>query len=198
MIKSLYPEYTYNVMVIGDSDVGKTSILSRINKDYVEYPSSTIGIDFVSTNIFTKNTYNKLHIWDSSGNQIFKSLTIPYYKNCHAFIIVYNLNLYESFKNCQYWINEIYQNASKNVHISIIGNKSDLECNIPEKDINDFCKKHKLKNHTKISSKESTDIEVHNIFLNIVNNISVPKNIHTYSNKKSVKNTPIDKCCIII
>ena len=116
------------IMLIGDSNVGKTSILKRFCKNIFSTSYiSTVGIDFENKYIkIGKQTIN-LQIWDTAGQERYKVLSRNYYNNSDAFMIVYDITNLKSFESVTNWIEQIKENASENVKSILIGNKSDLE-----------------------------------------------------------------------
>lgn len=117
----------YKVVLLGDSGVGKTNILSRYTNDEFLYESkSTIGVEFyiVSMNINGNNI--KLQLWDTAGQERFRSLTKAYYRGANCVIIVYDITNKKSFDNLIYWFDIIEQCVDCKSTLCIIGNKSDL------------------------------------------------------------------------
>jgi small GTP-binding protein len=121
----------YKYVIIGDSSVGKTSIIKRYTHNtFEENHRSTIGIDFIIKNIDIDNKRIKLQIWDTAGQERFKHITTMYYKSAHAFIIVYDVTKVDSFNNITNWIAEINNKKSETFipAVSIlVGNKIDSE-----------------------------------------------------------------------
>lgn len=126
-------DYLYKIIILGDSGAGKTSIINRFldnnNPPLVHDP--TIGIDFrvkPASDINLDGTIIKLHIWDTAGQENYKSIIESYYKGIAAAIIVFDLTSYQSFKNVQYWLNELSIHSNTNIRqpIVLIGNKNDL------------------------------------------------------------------------
>jgi len=124
------PEYDYlfKLLLIGDSGVGKSSLLLRFaDNSYSESFIATIGVDFKIKTIEVENKVVKLQIWDTAGQEKFRTITSSYYRGAHGIIIVYDVTNRESFDNVKNWINEIARYASENVNRLLVGNKSDLE-----------------------------------------------------------------------
>ena len=115
------------VVFLGDTSVGKTSILNRLtDNSFTLYNEPTIGASYGSVMI-EKDNYNlKLDIWDTAGQEKYRSLTPLYYRNTDYTLIVFDLSKKDSYNDSINWINEITKN-SKNSKIILIGNKSDIK-----------------------------------------------------------------------
>ena len=115
-------------MLIGDSNVGKTSIIKRYcNNQFSPSYISTVGIDFETKYLRLNGKIINLQIWDTAGQERYKVLAKNYYKNSDGFIIVYDITDKKSFNNVANWITQIKDSASENVKCVLLGNKCDLE-----------------------------------------------------------------------
>lgn len=124
------PEYDYlfKVLLIGNSGVGKSSLLLRFADDvFSENFMPTIGVDFKIRTIEVDGKTIKLQIWDTAGQERFKTITSSYYKGAHGIIVTYDVTDKESFKAIDNWMNEVEKHASDNVSRILVGNKCDLE-----------------------------------------------------------------------
>ena len=120
--------YLLKYIVIGDSAVGKSNILLRyahekFNEDY----QATIGVEFGAKNLEINNEKYRIQIWDTAGQENFKSITRAYYKNSVCAIIVYDITNRESFNNINTWIDDCKSQSPKTVFFVLVGNKIDLE-----------------------------------------------------------------------
>ena len=108
--------------------VGKSNILSRYSNDKFN-PSHeiTIGCEFMAKNITIKNRIVRIQIWDTAGQEAFRSITRTYYKSSTCAFIVYDITDKKSFENVLTWLNECRDMCYKDILICLIGNKSDLE-----------------------------------------------------------------------
>ena len=130
-------DYASKVIVVGDSGVGKTNILTRFAKnDFISNSPSTIGVEFF-TKICEINGYHiKFNIWDTAGQEKYKSITRTFYYNANSAIIVFDLNDKESFENVRIWVNEVKLYTKEDIFIVLVGNKCDLEIVISKNQIN--------------------------------------------------------------
>ncbi len=121
-------QYIFRLCLLGDSFVGKTSILTRYSDGVIQNKYiSTIGVDFKVITLQLDNIITKIHIWDTAGQERFKSIAVNYFKSSHGFIFVYDITNKDSFDNINNWIDLAFQNNQNSVVNFLIGNKSDLE-----------------------------------------------------------------------
>ncbi len=172
----LYYDIIYKIIVVGDSGVGKSSILLRYTEDiYVEDYTSTIGVDFILKNIVLDNKKIKIQLWDTAGQERFKSITTSYYKNANGIIVVYDVSN-PSYNNILKWLNEIKKHNPNNLSILIVGNKIDKisisQLKLEKKQLYDFLNNNYDGDIVDIiytSAKQSKNIN--DVFLSIINDI---------------------------
>jgi Ras-related protein Rab-35 len=118
-------DHLFKLLIIGDSGVGKSSLLLRF-ADNTFSPNyiTTIGVDFKIRTINVDNQRVKLQIWDTAGQERFRTITSTYYRGTHGVIVVYEVTSGESFNNVKRWLHEIDQNC-ENVQKILVGNKAD-------------------------------------------------------------------------
>ena len=144
-MSDLHGQKGCKVVLLGDSGVGKTCIISRyISGTFDSNSASTNGASYASKNI----TYEKLggkslllDIWDTAGQEKYKALTKFFYKDAAVAILVYDITLRQSFDNIKdYWYEQIKENGDKNIVLGIAGNKCDLyeEEAVPEAEAREF------------------------------------------------------------
>ncbi|KAN0036970.1 hypothetical protein ACTFIV_002296 [Dictyostelium citrinum] len=120
-------EYLFKFIFVGDSGVGKSSILLRFAEDtFIETYISTIGVDFKIKTVYIEGRAIKLQVWDTAGQERFRVHNNSQYRGCHGVMVVYDATDQRSFENVPKWIQEIERYANENVIKMVIGNKSDL------------------------------------------------------------------------
>ena len=122
-------ENVYKVLLLGDSSVGKTCFLMKYTDEaFQETHMATIGLDYRLKSMKLKNGKTvKIQIWDTAGQDRFRSITKNYYKGSHGIILIYDITNPITFENITHWVSQVREEASKNVVIYLIGNKIDLE-----------------------------------------------------------------------
>ena len=141
------PINNYKLVFIGDINVGKTSILSRFI--YGSYDNSympTVGIDFFSKNLFFEDKTIRLILWDTAGEERFRSLIPSYLKNADCIIIVFDITNKESFNSLSHWIQDANNNSSEESIKILVGNKIDLENKrtITKQEIDEYINEHQI------------------------------------------------------
>lgn len=118
----------FKVVLIGDSGVGKSNIMSRYLKDEFSIETkTTVGVEFGAKKLELNGNNIKAQIWDTAGQERYKSITNAYYKGSKGALLVYDITKKESFDNIDRWILELKNNGESEVTIILIGNKSDLD-----------------------------------------------------------------------
>ena len=159
-------DLSFKLIVIGDTGVGKSCLTVKATKGkFDSLYSPTIGFDFMT--FFTKieDTVIKLQIWDTCGQEVYRSLINSFYHNSSIAILVYAIDNEESFKNLNLWLNEIKTNGSPDMNVFLIGNKADLEDNreIPKEEAEKFAKNNNMKLFLETSAK--TGFNAQNVFI---------------------------------
>jgi len=122
--------YLLKYIIIGDSGVGKSNILLRYQSDsFNEEFRTTVGVEFVSKTIDINQIIYRIQIWDTAGQESFRSITRSYYKNSVCACIVYDITSHSSFESIQSWIDDCTKHASNTILLFLIGNKNDLNEN---------------------------------------------------------------------
>ncbi|XP_028411279.1 ras-related protein ORAB-1-like [Dendronephthya gigantea] len=120
-------DYLFKLLLIGDSGVGKSCILLRFADDtFSESYISTIGVDFKIRTLTINNKLVKCQIWDSAGQERFRTLTTAYYRSAHGIILVYDVNDRETFFHIENWLQEVSRYAASDVNKVLVGNKCDI------------------------------------------------------------------------
>jgi len=125
--KILIHDFLFKIMIIGDSTVGKSCIMTRFAKDtYRDNFIMTIGVDFQIRVVNLLDEIIKIQIWDTAGQERFRTITESYYRGAHGILVVYDTTDMRSFDSIQRWLQDIKKYASEDVQIILIGNKCDL------------------------------------------------------------------------
>mmetsp|Transcript_16588 Transcript_16588/g.17940 ORF Transcript_16588/g.17940 Transcript_16588/m.17940 type:complete len:205 (+) Transcript_16588:202-816(+) len=120
--------YLFKYIIIGDTGVGKSCLLLQFtDKRFQPVHDLTIGVEFGARLITIDNNQIKLQIWDTAGQESFRSITRSYYRDAAGALLVYDITRRESFNHLGRWLEEARQNGNPNMTIMLIGNKSDLE-----------------------------------------------------------------------
>ena len=115
------------ILLIGDSQVGKTSLLLKYTEHiFPEEHITTIGVEYKDKFVIKDNYNIRLQIWDTAGQERFRSITKNIYRNAHGVLFVYDITNKESFLNIKNWIKDL-QNVGNDIKGVILGNKIDLE-----------------------------------------------------------------------
>ncbi|KAI8989433.1 P-loop containing nucleoside triphosphate hydrolase protein [Pilobolus umbonatus] len=120
-------DYLFKIVLIGDSGVGKSNLLSRlITNEFNLESKSTIGVEFATRNYEIENRTVKGQIWDTSGQERYRAITGAYYRGAVGALLVYDITRPSSFQNIQQWMKELKELADPNIVIMLVGNKVDL------------------------------------------------------------------------
>uniref|UniRef100_A0A9J8DCV6 small monomeric GTPase n=1 Tax=Cyprinus carpio carpio TaxID=630221 RepID=A0A9J8DCV6_CYPCA len=121
-------ELMHKTILVGDSGVGKTSLLVQFDQGkFISGSfSATVGIGFTNKVVTVDNMKVKLQIWDTAGQERFRSVTHAYYRDAQALLLLYDITRKSSFDNIRAWLTEISEYAKKDVVIMLLGNKSDM------------------------------------------------------------------------
>ena len=123
-------DYLLKYIIIGDAAVGKSNILLRFaQNDFKSEYQLTIGVEFGAKNLDINNKKIRLQIWDTAGQENYRSITRAYYKNSVCAILVYDITNRESFEHISNWIEDCLAQSPKTVYMVLVGNKSDLNSN---------------------------------------------------------------------
>ena len=133
----------YKLLVLGESSVGKTSLLMRYAEDKFESTVQTIGVDFKNKYIIYNNKRIQLELWDTAGQERFKGIAKNYFHAANGVILVFDITNKDSFNKLKYWIDEGKTNVGQDTEIIIAANKIDLENErkVNRDTINEFGKK---------------------------------------------------------
>lgn len=121
-------DFIFKYVLIGDSSVGKTNIMSKYLKGEFHHDSkATVGVEFGGKKMEIDGLNIKVQIWDTAGQERYKAITNAYYKGAKGAFIVYDITRKDTFDSVEKWIADLNASADKKISIVLIGNKSDLE-----------------------------------------------------------------------
>ena len=148
---------TFKIIIVGNSGVGKSCLLKRAAQaKYTENYQATIGFEFLLMYYDVEGTKIKLQIWDTCGQEMYRSLIQGFYRNTSLTILIYAVNEKKSFEDLDSWIKDIKSSTENGQPIYLVGNKCDLEEEIrqvKEKDGEEYAKQNSLEYFTEASAK---------------------------------------------
>lgn len=153
--------YVFKYIIVGDSAVGKSCLLLQFtDKRFKSTHDLTIGVEFGSRTVQINDKSIKLQIWDTAGQESFRSITRSYYRGSIGALLVYDITKRQSFENLQKWLEEMKENAYSKMTTILIGNKVDLENErqVSFEEGQAFAKKHDLV-FFETSAKSSHNVE---------------------------------------
>jgi small GTP-binding protein len=167
----------FKILMLGDSGVGKSSLINRWTSDtFTATLVGTVGVDFKAKKVQLGSEFMNIQVWDTAGQEQFHKITTSYYGGANGIMLVYDISDKSSFNNVEYWIRNIKQHASSNVHVALIGNKIDLRPTTTTSDKQAIsyetgaalASKHSVP-YFETSAKDATNVE--SAFLTMVANI---------------------------
>ena len=173
----------FKIVIIGDTYVGKTNILSRyISNEFDPNSNSTIGVELTTKTYNFDNNDVKVQIWDTAGQEKYRSITSSYYKGAQGCLLVYDITKKKSFDNIDKWYSELKSNSDEKIYTMLLGNKSDLEEN-REVSIEEAEKKAKNFNIAFMETSAYNGNNINKAFNELINNV--------YQNNKHAFNQEI-------
>jgi len=155
-------DYLFKVVLIGDSGVGKSNLLSRFTRNQFNLESkSTIGVEFATRSIKCDSKTIKAQIWDTAGQERYRAITSAYYRGAVGALLVYDISKAVTYENVERWLNELRDHADSNIVIMLVGNKSDLRHlrAVPTEQAAALAEKHGL-SFIETSALDSTNVEL--------------------------------------
>ncbi|KAI7739744.1 hypothetical protein M8C21_000510 [Ambrosia artemisiifolia] len=153
-------DYLFKIVLIGDSGVGKSNILSRFTRNEFSLESkSTIGVEFATRTLQVEGKTVKAQIWDTAGQERYRAITSAYYRGAVGAFLVYDITKKQSFENVTRWLRELRDHADANIVLMLTGNKCDLKHlrAVSEHDAQAFAEKEGL------SFLETSALDAHNV-----------------------------------
>lgn len=154
--------FVFKVVLIGESGVGKTNLLSRFTRNEFNHDSrTTIGVEFSTRTVVIDNVTVKAQIWDTAGLERYRAITSAYYRGAVGALLVYDISKNVTFDNAERWLKELYDHADSNIVIMLVGNKSDLAHlrTVPMEEARMFAEKNNL-HFLETSALDSTNVEL--------------------------------------
>ncbi|GAM42995.1 hypothetical protein TCE0_044r17451 [Talaromyces pinophilus] len=161
----------YVVVLIGDSGVGKSNLLSRFTRNEFNLDSkSTIGVEFATRSIQVDSKTIKAQIWDTAGQERYRAITSAYYRGAVGALLVYDISKHQTYDNVTRWLKELRDHADSNIVIMLVGNKSDLRHlrAVPTEDAKQFASENNL-SFIETSALDASNVEL--AFQNILTEI---------------------------
>eukprot|EP00808_Paulinella_micropora_P019765 g28901.t1 len=153
--------YLFKYIIIGDTGVGKTALLFKFTEGRFQAAHDiTIGVEFGAKTIDLGGTAIKLQIWDTAGQESFRSITRSYYREAAVALLVYDVTRRETFTHLKSWLEETRTNANSQITIFLVGNKTDLneKRQVSSEEGRTFAKEHKL-HYLETSAKSGTNVK---------------------------------------
>jgi len=177
----------YKIVIIGNQHVGKTTIISRYKYETTDgIYSPTVGIDFLTKNVFLEDKTIRLIMWDTAGQERFKSLIPSYLKNANCILIVYDVTDKSSFSSLNKWLIDVKDNALEGSFIILCGNKIDLNNKriIPKEEGEKYAKENNISYFETSATTGEGINELFEHILSYASNESININCK-YTNKES-------------
>ena len=200
-------ETLFRIIIVGDTSVGKTCILCKFTDGiFKDAHEATIGVELGIKIIFLQEEQIKFQIWDTSGQENYRSVTRSFYRRADCALLVFDLTISDTFQNCIHWLSEIRGNTKTEIQVFLIGNKSDLLEGPEAEEIHnaakEFAERNKLAGYFQTSAKTGENIEM--IFENLARKLKeVKENVGpTDSGKFEIQVVssstiqPRKKCCL--
>lgn len=141
-------DFSVKTVVVGDSGVGKTCFLTRFIRDYFDEGSQpTLGVEFMSKIVETSKRRIELQLWDTAGQELFRSVTRGYYRGSAVAFLVFDLTNHASFDSLERWLRDVKEVALNDVVTVLVGNKNDLADTrqVTKEEAEGFANSHKMK-----------------------------------------------------
>jgi small GTP-binding protein len=154
-------DYLFKVVLVGDSGVGKSNLLTRFTRnDFNMDSKATIGVEFSTRALTIEDKNIKAQVWDTAGQEKFRAITSAYYRGAIGALLVYDITRQTTFDHLERWLTELKGHVDKNCVVMLVGNKCDLE---PMRVVTveqgmEWAKKHNL-NFLETSALDKTNVD---------------------------------------
>ena len=200
---------SFKIIIIGDSGVGKSCILRRAVQNTFEGDyRATLGFEFLLMHFKVNDIKIKLQIWDTCGEEKYKSLIQGFYKNTSLALVVYAINEKMTFDSLQNWKKNIIEHAKEDLPIFLVGNKIDLERKVTVEEAEDFSNSNGIHYFTECSAKTGKNVKeiffeitkyLYKTYLEAQSKITLPESADKIkineNNNKNVQKSKKKKCC---
>lgn len=167
------PDYTFKIVVVGDSGCGKTNLLTRfVRNEFFPNSQTTIGVEFANKTIDIKGGRRAcIQVWDTAGQDRYRAITSAYYRSASGAFLVYDMTRASTFKSLEKWLGELRQHLEPEIPIVVVGNKSDLRPirEVSQEQARRWCEQNCISMYLETSCLENINVEV--AFLTLVNAI---------------------------
>jgi len=169
-------DYLFKIVLIGDSGVGKSNLLTRFTKNEFNLESkTTIGVEFATKTMSAEGKVIKAQIWDTAGQERYRAITSAYYRGAVGALLMYDITKYQTFANVEKWFEELKNNAEPSIVVMLVGNKSDLKPlrAVSQEEATAFAEKHGIA-FIETSALDSSNVELafHKVITEIYQNLS--------------------------
>ncbi|XP_072405008.1 ras-related protein Rab-25-like [Chiloscyllium punctatum] len=153
--------FVFKVVLIGESGVGKSNLLSRFTRNEFNHDSrTTIGVEFSTRSVLVNGVTVKTQIWDTAGLERYRAITSAYYRGAVGALLVYDISKHLTYEKVECWLKELLDHADNNLVVMLVGNKSDLADirAVPVEEAKLFAEKHDML-FMETSALDSTNVE---------------------------------------
>uniref|UniRef100_A0A3B5MTX5 Ras-related protein Rab-25 n=1 Tax=Xiphophorus couchianus TaxID=32473 RepID=A0A3B5MTX5_9TELE len=154
--------FVFKVVLIGESGVGKSNLLSRFTKnEFLHDSRTTIGVEFSTRTVQLDNFTIKAQIWDTAGLERYRAITSAYYRGAVGALLVYDISKHLTYESAERWLKELYDHADPHMVVMLVGNKKDLESlrTVPTEEAKDFAGELNCLMFMETSALDSTNVE---------------------------------------
>jgi small GTP-binding protein len=183
------PEFTFKVVILGDSGVGKTSLVKyEIKNSFVKSSDSTIIFEHSFKNFSVMGKNVRLQIWDTCGKEMYRSSVQNFYRSALCIFVVFSLETLDSLDKVNQWIEEIKENNNEDSILVLVGNKSDLtpKRRIEREEIEQYCKNNGIEDYFETSAKSGEN--VHEVFKTVVNKLFIKFALPIINDNQEIRN----------
>ncbi|KAM9309798.1 ras-related protein Rab-25b [Pholidichthys leucotaenia] len=196
--------FVFKVVLIGESGVGKSNLLSRFTKNEFNHDSrTTIGVEFSTRTLQLNGFTVKAQIWDTAGLERYRAITSAYYRGAVGALLVYDITKHQTYESVERWLKELYDHADSHIVVMLVGNKTDLESerSVPTEEARTFAESKGLL-FLETSALDSSNVELafNNVLAEIQKKVSSKEVVRgsisaVTLNSSKAENTEEKKSC---